>query len=60
MESKKLFNFIEEFNKEPVVDTETILNGLKTLTGEDRQLFMLLVNYKNGKEFLKKLDGGEI
>ena len=60
MTKNELFTFIKNFNATQSVSPKTILEGLKTLPESDHELFMLLVNYKNGKLFKQNLDNGEI
>lgn len=51
MEKKVLYDFVKKFNKSKGITNDTILDGLKTLPKEDHELFMMLVNYKNGNAF---------
>lgn len=60
MTKNELFEFIKKFNKVGAILPDTVIDGLKQLDKEDHELFMLLVNYKNGKDFKNKLDNGEI
>ena len=60
MEKKELFDFVKKFNKISHVSDDTIIDGLKTLPEKDHELFMLLVNYKNGIEFKNSLKDGQI
>ena len=60
MEKKDLFDFVKKFNFLNSIPIEVVIEGLKTLPQKDLELFMLLVNYKNGKDFSEKLFNGEI
>ena len=60
MDKKDLFTFVKKFNKTAGISENTVIEGLKTLPQEDHELFMMLVNYKNGDEFKKRLRSGEI
>ena len=62
MEKGKLIEFVKEFNKSKGVSTATIMAGLKELPESDHELFMALVNYKNGtafKSFIPKQKKGK-
>ena len=55
MKKNELFSFIRKFNEAGSIEPSITLEGLKTLPEEDHELLMLLVNYKNGEEFIKNL-----
>ena len=59
MDKKELFDFVRKYNQSFIISNETIIEGLEKLPKKDHNLFMLLVNYKNNKEFKNSLkDGG--
>lgn len=60
MTGEQFINFVHTFNQVSCVTLETIEQGLSKLPQKDHELFMLLVNYKNGNDFLKKLKEGKI
>ena len=60
MSNEELFTFVKNFNKSGSIPMETITKGINVLPKCDQELFMLLVNYKNGKDFLNKLNNGEV
>lgn len=60
MNNDDLFTFVKNFNKSGAIPMETITKGINVLPKSDQELFMLLVNYKNGKDFLNKLNNGEV
>lgn len=60
MTSSDLISFVHNFNKINSVSLQTINEALTKLPAKDHELLMLLVNYKNGADFLKKLKGGKI
>ena len=59
MEKKVLYDFVKNFNKEKGISTEIIMEGLKTLPKEDHELFMMLINYKNGTSFKQFIQKGD-
>ena len=58
MKKDELIAFIKKFNASKPLDILTINNLSKTLTDDDLKLFFLLTNFKNGTDFLDKLNGG--
>lgn len=60
MSNEELFSFIKNFNNSNAIPLSTITQGMKILSKKDQKLFMLLVNYKNGEDFLNKLNNGEV
>lgn len=60
MKREELVSFVKSFNKIKVVSNATIANCLPELNDAEKDLFLLLVNYKNGQAFKKKLEEGEI
>lgn len=60
MNNEELFSFVKKFNQSGAIPMETITKGIKILQKSDQELFMILVNYKNGKDFLNKLNNGEV
>lgn len=60
MKKEDLFKFVQEFNSMRPISFKTIMEGVEKLPEKDQELFMLLVNYKNGKDFEKKLNKGDI
>lgn len=59
MKNENLYKFIKEFNKSEAFTTNDIMEGLKSLPEEDHELFMMLVNYINGRDFKNKLSKGD-
>lgn len=60
MDKYDLYKFVKDFNNMGMVSHSAILEGLKTLPEKDQELFMILVNYKNGRDFETRLKKGEI
>ena len=60
MNKDELFTFVSEFNALNTISLNTVLEGLNKLPAKDHELFMLLVNYKKGEDFAKKLKSGEV
>ncbi|MBO5884403.1 MAG: hypothetical protein J6Q51_01250 [Clostridia bacterium] len=60
MDRYDLYKFVRDFNAMGGVPQDAIFEGLKTLPKKDHELFITLVNYKNGKDFAQKLKKGEI
>lgn len=60
MNKNELFSFIKEFNNSGAISNDVILEAMNHLSDKDIELFMLLVNYKNGKDFAQKLKNGVI
>ena len=60
MDRYDLYNFVKNFNKIENIPESAVLEGLRVLPQKDHELFITLVNYKNGKDFAKKLKNGEI
>lgn len=60
MSKDELFTFVSKFNALNSISISTVLDGLHKLPTKDHELFMLLVNYKNGADFAKKLKNGEV
>ena len=60
MKKEELFSFIKKFDKIDSIPLTTVLEGLNELTLKEHKLFMVLVNYKNGDDFLKKIINGEV
>lgn len=60
MQFNDLINFVKDFNNSPPISSDNIILGLSNLQEKDHKLFMLLVNYKNGNDFLNKLKEGKI
>lgn len=59
MEKKELFDFVKKYNQTFIISNDTIIEGLEKLPKKDHELFMLLVNYKNNREFKNSLKDGE-
>ena len=55
MKREDLLKFVTQFNKAKPLTNSEILECLKLLPEEDHQLFIYLVNYKNGSDFVKKV-----
>ena len=60
MKKSELYDFIRKFNAIEYINKRIVEDGLKVLDNDERKLLMLLVNFKNGEEFVKKLKNGEI
>lgn len=60
MTVSELAKFVVEFDASPAFSVNTVLEVLKVLPPKHHQFFMALVNHKNGTEFTKKLENGEI
>ena len=60
MTRSEIVNFIKEFNREESFSSDFVVETLRYLPRSDQELFMLLVNYKNGKDFKEKLRSGDI
>lgn len=60
MSNEELFSFIKNFNNSNPIPLSTITQGINVLSKKDQKLFMLLVNYKNGNDFLNMLNNGEV
>lgn len=60
MTNKQLFEFVQELTRAKPFSLQTIKQGLKQLPPTCHELFLLLINHKNGKDFLTKLNNGEI
>lgn len=60
MKREELVEFVKRFNKVKVISSNTILKCMKELNNDEKELFLLLVNHKNGKSFKDLLDAGEI
>ena len=60
MTRSEIVNFIKEFNRLESFSSDFIVETLRYLPRSDQELFMLLVNYKNGKDFKEKLRSGDI
>ena len=60
MTRNEIVTFIKNFNREQAFSSEFIVDVMRSLSKEEGEIFMQLVNYKNGKDFLKKLNSGEI
>lgn len=60
MKRDELVSFVKKFNKVKVVSPSTILKCMDELDDAEKELFLLLVNFKNGQSFKKKLEEGEI
>lgn len=60
MNKNDIFSFIKKFNSFDAIPNDIIIEAMNKLSGKDIELFMLLVNYKNGKDFAQKLKNGVI
>ena len=60
MSNQDIFDFIKKFNALPTIQPDLIYSAVKELDDQEQELLMVLINHKNGKEFLEKLDNGEI
>ena len=60
MKKSELYDFIRKFNAIEYINKRIVEDGLKVLDNDERKLLMLLVNFKNGEDFVKKLKNGEI
>lgn len=60
MTRSEIISFIKEFNKEESFSSDFVVETLRSLPRSDHELFLLLVNYKNGKDFEEKLRSGDI
>lgn len=60
MKKEEIFSFVKKFNSIDSVPLSTVIEGLNNLSPKEHKLFMLLVNYKNGDDFLKKVKNGEV
>ena len=60
MKREDLVSFVKKFNKVKVVPTNTITKCLAELNDSEKELFLHLVDFKNGSLFKKKLEEGEI
>ena len=60
MDKEEIFTFVRKFNSQSAIPTELIYSALKELNDQEQELLMVLINYKNGKDFSEKLENGEI
>lgn len=60
MKKEELYKFVQEFNSMRPLSTATIIEATEKLEEKDLELFMMLANYKNGKDFENKLKKGDI
>ena len=60
MTREELLNFVRNFNQSGPISMASIAECLKALPKKDHKLFMLLVNYKNGNDFAKKIKNGDL
>lgn len=60
MKKEEIFSFVKKFNNIDSIPLTTVVEGLNKLSPKEHKLFMLLVNYKNGDDFLKKVKNGEV
>ena len=60
MTVSELAKFVVELDASPAFEINTVMEVLKVLPQKHHELFMMLVNHKNGSEFTKKLENGEI
>ena len=51
---------IKKFCKQNSLPGDLIYDGMQQLDEQEQQLLSVLINYKDGKEFLYKLKNGEI
>lgn len=59
MNKEDIIKFVKEFNKSKALSTNDIVECLKKLSKEDHELFIMMVNYKNGKDFLSYVQKGD-
>lgn len=59
MNKEDIVKFVKEFNKSKALSTNDIVECLKNLPKEDHELFIMMVNYKNGKDFLSYVPKGD-
>lgn len=60
MDKEEIFSFVKKFSAEKSISANLIYNALKELNDQEQELLMVLINYKNGKDFSQKLENGEI
>ena len=60
MTRQEVVRFIKDFNSMEGFSDDFICDTLKYLSAKEKELFMVLVNQKLGKDFLDKLNSGEI
>ena len=60
MDKEEIFSFVRKFSAEIAIPVNLIYNALEELNDQEQELLMLLINYKNGKDFSQKLENGEI
>lgn len=60
MTRQEVVRFIKDFNSMEGFSDDFIFDTLKYLSAKEKELFMVLVNQKLGKDFLDKLNNGEI
>lgn len=60
MDKQELISFVSKFNSSEPISLNEVLYAIKHVSAKDQELLMLLINYKNGKDFVKKLKDGEI
>lgn len=58
MNKEDIVKFVKEFNKSKAMSTNDIVECLKKLPKKDHELFIMMVNYKNGKDFLGYVSQG--
>lgn len=60
MTQNELLNFVKDFNQAKPILLQDVVDSLKKLDKKHHELYLLLVNYKNGKDFAKKITNEEI
>ena len=60
MTNLELIEFIKKFNKAKPFDLKTLISIMENTSKEDHELLNILVNFKNEKDFAKKLRRGVI
>lgn len=60
MTREELLKFVQDFNQSGPISMASIAECLKALPKKDHRLFLLLVNYKNGNDFSKKIKNGDL
>lgn len=60
MEKKDLISFVKNFCSSETISMQTVIQVIKELSPKEKELFVSLVNFKNGKDFMEKLKNGSI